>query len=115
MKRTFLPILAGSLALAVLTACASSGTSTGTSSGTDKVADAAPPPPSMEPNCGADQLSAYVGQPASDEVIAAITQWRGDKPMRVLKPGMAVTMDYRPDRLNVQVGDDGKIKGFNCT
>jgi len=26
-----------------------------------------------------------------------------------------VTMDYRPDRLNVQVDEDGKIKGFTCT
>jgi hypothetical protein len=58
------------------------------STGNDKVADATPPP-SMEP--------------------------RGDKPMRVIKPGMAVTMDYRPDRLNVQVGEDGKISKFTCT
>lgn len=86
-----------------------------TGTGSDNVADASPPPPSMEPSCGADQLASYVGQPASDEVIAKIAAWRGDKPMRVLKPGMAVTMDYRPDRLNVQVDEDGKIKGFTCT
>jgi len=110
MKRAFPLILAGGLMASALAACSSTGT--------DKMAEATPPaeaPPSMEPSCGAEKYASYVGQPASDEVIAAITQSRGDKPMRVVKPGMAVTMDYRPDRLNVQVGEDGKIKGFNCT
>jgi len=69
----------------------------------------------MEPSCGAEKLGAYIGQPASDEVIAAITQSRGDKPMRVVTPGMAVTMDYRPDRLNVKVGEDGKISALDCS
>ncbi|WP_334182321.1 I78 family peptidase inhibitor [Novosphingobium sp.] len=93
-------------ALFALSACASTGN--------DKVADATPPP-SMEPSCGAEQFASYIGQTASDDVIAAITAARGDKPMRVIKPGMAVTMDYRPDRLNVQVGEDGKISKFTCT
>ncbi|TCM21954.1 peptidase inhibitor I78 family protein [Novosphingobium sp. PhB165] len=108
---TMTALTAGLLALS---AC--SGTGAGT--GKEKVAEAAPPPappPSMEPDCGADKLGSYVGQPASDEVIAAIAATRGDKPMRVIKPGMGVTMDYMPERLNVQVGEDGKIKGFNCT
>lgn len=108
MMRKPTAMMALTASLMALSAC--------TATGSDKVAEATPPPPpSMEPNCGADQLGAYVGQPASDEVIAAITQWRGDKPMRVLRPGQPVTMDYRPDRLNVQIGEDGKIKGFNCT
>ncbi|MFK4871109.1 I78 family peptidase inhibitor [Novosphingobium sp. ZW T3_23] len=100
------PALTLVAAIVALSACSSTGN--------DNVAET-PPPPSMEPSCGAEQLASYVGQPASDEVIARITAWRGDKPMRVIKPGMAVTMDYRPDRLNVQVDDNGKIKGFNCT
>lgn len=102
----FAPALTLATAIVALSAC--SGT------GSDNVA-AAPPPPSMEPSCGADQLASYVGQPASDDVIARITAWRGDKPMRVIKPGTAVTMDFRPDRLNVQVDEQGKIKGFTCT
>lgn len=104
---TMTALTAGLMALA---ACSSTGS--------DKVADATPPPeppPSMEPSCGAEQYGAYVGQPASDEVIGAITQSRGDKAMRVVRPGQPVTMDYRPDRLNVQIGDDGKIKGFACS
>jgi hypothetical protein len=107
MKTRITATITLATALFALSACASTGS--------DKVANATPPPPSMEPSCGADQLASYVGQPASDDVIAKITAWRGDKPMRVIRPGTAVTMDYRPDRLNVQVGEDGKITGFTCT
>lgn len=110
MKTRLTATITLATALFALSAC----TGTGTGSGGDKVAET-PPPPSMEPSCGADQLASYVGQPASDDVIAKITAWRGDKPMRVIRPGTAVTMDYRPDRLNVQVGEDGKITGFTCT
>ncbi|WP_185928724.1 I78 family peptidase inhibitor [Sphingomonas sp. IC081] len=106
MLRKSTAMTALAISLTALSAC---------TTGNATVAEATPPaPPSMAPGCGADQLGAYIGQPASDEVIAAITQWRGDKPMRVLRPGQPMTMDFRPDRLNVQIGEDGKIKGFNC-
>ncbi len=97
-------------ALACLVALSGCGTSD-----TDEIATTPAPSREMKPDCGADQLGGYLGQPASDSVIAAIRQWRGDKPVRVLRPGMAVTMDYRPERLNVQVDGDGKIKGFSCS
>lgn len=91
MKTRLTATITLATALLALSAC--------TGTGGDKVAET-PRPPSMEPSCGADQLASYVG---------------GDKPMRVIRPGTAVTMDYRPDRLNVQVGEDGKITGFTCT
>lgn len=69
----------------------------------------------MEPSCGADQLGGYIGRKASDDVIAAITAWRGDKPVRVLHPDSMVTMDYRPDRLNIDLDANGIIKGLRCT
>ncbi|WP_159976066.1 MULTISPECIES: I78 family peptidase inhibitor [unclassified Novosphingobium] len=75
----------------------------------------APPATEMEPGCGADQLAGYVGRKASDDVIASITAWRGDKPIRVLKPDSAMTMDYRPDRLNIAVDAKGIITGLSCT
>ena len=74
--------------------------------------EAMPPPPSE--GCGAEQLSAYVGQPASEEVLARIRAWRGEHPIRVLKPGSAMTMDYRPERLNIYLDDSGIIKEFKC-
>lgn len=73
------------------------------------------PPASAGSDCGAGQLGDYVGRKATDEVIAAIRAWRGDHPVRVLKPGAIVTMDYRPDRLNIEVDEDGLIKSLRCT
>ncbi|MCT2400536.1 I78 family peptidase inhibitor [Novosphingobium mangrovi (ex Huang et al. 2023)] len=72
-----------------------------------------PAPPTPQ-GCGAEQLGAYVGQPASDAVLARIREWRGDKPIRVLKPGSAMTMDYRPERLNIFLDDKGMIEKFQC-
>jgi len=34
--------------------------------------------------------------------------------VRVIKPGMAVTMDYRSDRLNVELDDVNTIKALRC-
>lgn len=71
-----------------------------------------PPPPAE--GCGAEQLGAYVGRQATDEVIAQLQAWRGENPIRVLKPGSAMTMDYRPNRLNVYLDDAGVITEFKC-
>lgn len=59
--------------------------------------------------CGASGLQGLVGQPAS--VLASMTF---AMPMRVIRPGMAVTMDYSPARLNVAVDDAGKITRVSC-
>ncbi|HKT85896.1 MAG TPA: I78 family peptidase inhibitor [Novosphingobium sp.] len=73
-----------------------------------------PPPPPAEVDCGAGQLGAYIGQPASEHVLSLIRQWRGDNPIRVLKPGSAMTMDYRPGRLNIFLDENDRIKEFKC-
>lgn len=75
-----------------------------------------PAPPTAEgPGCGADQLGSYIGRKATDDVVAAIQAWRGQSPVRVLKPGSIMTMDYRPDRLNIEVDAQGTITRFRCT
>ena len=43
-----------------------------------------------------------------------LRQWRGDSHVRVLGPNSAMTMDYRPDRLNVNVDAGNVITGFRC-
>ncbi|WP_232491954.1 I78 family peptidase inhibitor [Novosphingobium kaempferiae] len=74
------------------------------------------PEASAEPtSCGAEQFASYVGQKGTDDVIAAIQAKRGDQPIRVIKPGMAVTMDYRAERLNVDLDDSGTITRFYCS
>ncbi|MCX7864820.1 MAG: I78 family peptidase inhibitor, partial [Novosphingobium sp.] len=67
-----------------------------------------------EADCGAARLAGHVGRQASEHVLAALGQWRAGKPMRVIRPGMAVTQDYRPERLNVMLDKDGIIERFTC-
>ena len=33
---------------------------------------------------------------------------------RAINPGDMVTQDFRPDRLNIEIGEDGRIKQFRC-
>ncbi|GGC00010.1 hypothetical protein GCM10011494_18120 [Novosphingobium endophyticum] len=72
------------------------------------------PPPPTQQGCGAEQLGAYVGQSGTEEVLSRIREWRGDNPVRVLKPGSAMTMDYRPGRLNIFLDEQGRIEEFKC-
>jgi hypothetical protein len=34
--------------------------------------------------------------------------------VRVIKPGMMVTMDYREDRVNLDVDDDNRVLNVRC-
>lgn len=73
----------------------------------------APPPPATgaDPDaCGAAALQDLVGQ---DEGALAAMTFPADR-VRVIGPDTAVTMDYRPDRLNIEVGRDGTILRVYC-
>ncbi len=59
--------------------------------------------------CGASQLQGLVGQPAS--AIAAMTF---AQPMRLIRPGMAVTMDFNAERLNITLDEADRIVSVTC-
>ena len=59
--------------------------------------------------CKASALQGLVGQPKS--VLQTMLLPAGS---RVIEPGQAVTMDYRADRLNVEIGKDGRIGRIGC-
>ncbi len=66
----------------------------------------APPPP----RCDEAALSAgFVGLPAS--VLAATTFLA---PVRVIRPGDAVTMDYNPSRINFELDAADRIARVTC-
>lgn len=70
-----------------------------------------PRPDPVDPGtCGADQLQFLVGQ--NEGVLAAMTFRAGT--VRVIRPGMAVTMDYRSDRLNLELDRTGRIVRVFC-
>ena len=60
-------------------------------------------------SCGADGYQNLIGQSAN--LLAAMTF---PAPMRVIRPGMAVTMDYSEDRLNITVDKKNRISDVYC-
>ncbi|MGP9791027.1 I78 family peptidase inhibitor [Roseinatronobacter sp. NSM] len=67
------------------------------------------PAPDMSASCGAADLQPLQGQP--------LAQFQGHptaQATRIIAPGMAVTMDYRPDRLNVEHDADMVITRIFC-
>lgn len=77
----------------------------------------APEVNAAEPNvdeCGADALGRWLNVLPTETVKAEIADAVGHDRIRYIAPGDAVTMDLRPDRLNVETGADGRIKLFRC-
>ncbi|MEB8387177.1 I78 family peptidase inhibitor [Rhodobacteraceae bacterium KMM 6894] len=60
-------------------------------------------------SCGAATLSARIGTPAKDYDFA-----NANRPHRIIPPNSAVTMDHRPDRLNVDLDEQGVITRLWC-
>jgi hypothetical protein len=55
-----------------------------------------------------------LGQLADDSVVAKVRTDTTSDRMRVIKPGMAVTMDFREDRVNVEVDADNRVIAVRC-
>lgn len=64
--------------------------------------------------CGADQLDRWLNVLPTETVREEIRETVGHDRIRYIAPGDVVTMDLRPDRLNVETGEDGRIKLFRC-
>jgi len=60
-------------------------------------------------DCGAAGMQGLIGQ--SRGVLAAMTVPAGT---RVITPGMAITRDHRPARLNIDVDANGEITRLWC-
>jgi len=64
--------------------------------------------------CGSGGLGRYVSQLATDDTLASIRAAIGHGRIRTIRPGDAVTMDFRPERLNIEIGGSGRIERFRC-
>lgn len=67
-----------------------------------------------EDSCGHDRARPYIGSTASPATLDAVAKAAGHARIRWIRPGEAVTQDYRADRLNVIVGDAGRILTMRC-
>lgn len=94
-------LAAGLWGLALLAGCAP-----GRTDGVGQAPGVVAPGPDR---CGAAGLQGLVGQPAAvtrQMVLPAGT--------RVIGPDQAITSDYRPGRLNIETGRDGRIARVGC-
>ena len=67
-----------------------------------------------ELGCGDGKVTKLVGQVWSESLRAGTLKHSGARELRVIAPGMAVTMDYRPDRLNIETDAQGRITRIKC-
>lgn len=76
----------------------------------------APAGPAAMPmaQCDAGKIEALLGTRFSAPVQAGAQRRSGARTVRVIRPGMAVTMDYRADRLNIQLDEAGTITQLRC-
>lgn len=82
----------------------------------------APPPDSSMPppvDCGASALANRTGQEVTgttaQDVRVGGEAVRSSGTVRVIGPGQAVTQDYRPDRLNLEVSAAGSLVRAYCS
>jgi hypothetical protein len=122
------PPFAAALLTAALAACGtgSEPTPAGTSQAATEVAvvreksaasaSDATPPSADDPAdaCGAGKLDRWLNVLPTDTVKAEIASTVGERPIRYYGPNDPITMDYNPERLNGELGEDGRIKLFRC-
>jgi hypothetical protein len=78
----------------------------------DKAPEGPPTPPPGK--CVADGLGGFTGKTHTDAVEKDALRLSGSKSARWISPGMAVTMDFREDRLNFELDAQGKIVRAFC-
>lgn len=77
----------------------------------NQTADALPPVPA---NCQGEALAQFVGQPASQDLGERMLRASGARTIRWVPKGGAVTMDFNPTRLTVQLDASNRVETANC-
>ena len=64
--------------------------------------------------CNAAKAQPLVGRARSPELAAEALGLTGAGTLRWLRPGDIVTMEYREDRLNIELDSNGRVKAVRC-
>ena len=75
----------------------------------------APPIAAPDEACSPISLARYTGLSASDALAARMKRETGKTALRWVQPGMAVTMDYREDRLTVYLDAASRVERASCS
>lgn len=66
-------------------------------------------PSAANDTCGASMYKELIGQPITGAGVPGPSNL-----YRHITPGSQVTADYSPQRMNIEAGDDGRIRKINC-
>ncbi|MDQ1230820.1 hypothetical protein QE379_002246 [Sphingomonas sp. SORGH_AS 879] len=64
--------------------------------------------------CGDGKVARLVGKVWAESMRDQVMKTSGARTLRVIAPDTVVTMDFRPDRLNVETDAQGRIIRFKC-
>lgn len=64
--------------------------------------------------CKAEATLGLVWRTATQELAADALKLSGARVVRWLRPNTAVTMEFRPDRLNITLDDKNIVERINC-
>lgn len=70
-------------------------------------------PPQPQTDCDAKPAETFIGKDAAAIAEQARAAAKAEA-VRVIGPNQAVTMDFRPERLNLETGSDGKVVKMRC-
>lgn len=101
--RAFLATL---LVASVLAGCSTGGSSGGSSAQTT--------PAGNDGRCEASGADFTIGKLASPELLEQAKKASGSQMARILKPHDMITLEYRSERLNLNVDDKGVVTRVNC-
>lgn len=73
-----------------------------------------PMPPMAGGQCNAEGARFAIGRAPTPDVVEQARVGSGSTDVRVIRPGEVVTMDFRADRLNLDVNDRDAISGARC-
>lgn len=65
--------------------------------------------------CRNDNLGQFTGQPASQQLGTDMLRVSGARTIRWVPEGGVVTMDFREDRLTVQLDGQNRVQSAACT
>lgn len=77
----------------------------------DATADALPPVPA---ECRSEVLAQFAGELASQDLGARMLAASGARTIRWVPRGGAVTMDFNPQRLTVQLDGSNRVERASC-
>lgn len=64
--------------------------------------------------CNAAPAQGLIGRPATSQLGTEALRLTGARDVRWIAPNSAVTMDYRPDRLNIETDAQNRVRSIRC-